>query len=92
MSRNQKIIIRNDFQKPLILCVEPWATEYGMLPNDEFEIISEDTKDDFYFHIVLNNERIIIFVEGGEVDYPQIYQDGEMLDFGHQRDLLEQIK
>ncbi len=90
MNRNQKIVVTNDFQKPIILCIEPWATEYGMMPNNEFEIISEDVKDDFYFHIVFENERITIFVEGGGGEnYPQIYQDGELLNYGHQRELVE---
>lgn len=83
--KNPKIKVSNGFQKPIILCTEPWATEYGMMPKDEFEIIAEDAKDDFYFHIAFDNERITVYVEGKGASYPQIYQDGELLDYGHNR-------
>ncbi len=86
MNENPKIRVSNDFQKPIILCIEPWAVEYGMMPKDEFEIIADDAKDDFYFHIVFDNERITVFVEGEGASFPQIYQDGELLDYGHNRD------
>lgn len=83
MSRNQKIVVKNNFQKSIILCIEPWATEYGMMPKDEFEIIGENTEDEFYFHIEFENERITIFVEGKSVSYPRIYQEEKLLDYGH---------
>ncbi len=81
-----KINVANDFQKPIVLCIEPWATEYGMMPKDEFEIVAEDAKDDVYFHLVFSSERITVFVEGKGVSYPRIYQDGKLLDYGHNRD------
>ena len=85
MNKNPKIKIGNDFQKPIILCIEPWATEYGMMPNDEFEIIADDAKDDSYFHIVFDNKRITVFVEGEGASFPQICQDGKLLGYGHNR-------
>lgn len=88
MNANPRIKISNDFQKPIVLCVEPWATEYGMMPNDEFEIVAEDAKDDFYFNIVFGDERVTIFVEEEGASFPQIYQDGELLDYGHNRNLV----
>lgn len=83
MSENRKIVITNKFQKPIILCIEPWATEYGMMPNDEFEIVPEDETDDFYYNLVFEDKRITIFVEGVETSFPQIYQDGKLLEYGH---------
>jgi hypothetical protein len=83
MSKNPKIIVENSFQKPIILCIEPWATEYGMMPKDVFEIVSEDKKSDGYFHIVFEIERITVYVEGQGTSYPQIYQDGKLLEYGH---------
>mgnify|MGYP006327071195 CR=1 FL=1 len=83
MSKNQKFVVENKFQKPIILCIEPWATEYGMMPDEKFEIVTNDEADNFYFHLVFENERIAIFVEGAGTSHPQIYQDGELLDYGH---------
>ena len=42
MSKNQKFVVENKFQKPIILCIEPWATEYGMMPDEKFEIVTND--------------------------------------------------
>jgi hypothetical protein len=83
MSKNQKIVVENNIQKPIIICIEPWATEYGMMPNDTFEIVPEDEESDVYFHLTFASERITVYVEGREVSYPQIYQDGKLLDYGH---------
>jgi hypothetical protein len=83
LNNNRKIVVKNDFQNSIILCVEPWAVEYGMMPNDEFEIIADNSVNDFYFHLVFGNKRITIFVEGGEISYPQVLQDGKLLDYGH---------
>ena len=83
MSNNQKIVVENNFQKPIIICIEPWATEYGMMPKDVFEIVPEDEESDVYFHVAFGSERITVYVEGQGVSYPQIFQDGKLLDYGH---------
>lgn len=88
MSKTQKIVIENSFQKPIILCIEPWATEYGMMPDDKFEIISENHGDNVYFYSAFQNGRIDVFVEGEETLHPQIYKDGELLDYGYNRNIL----
>lgn len=83
MNINQKIIIENNFQKPIILCIEPWAVEYGMMANEQFEIVSENEKEDGYFHVVFENERVTVFVEGNWRSYPQVLQNGKLLEYGH---------
>lgn len=83
MSKNQKIVVENNFQKPIILCIEPWATEYGMMPSDVFEIVPEDEETDVYFHLAFGDGRITVYVEGKRASYPQVLQDGEELEFRH---------
>lgn len=89
MSKNHKIIVRNDFQKPVTLWLEPWGADYGMMPNDEFEIIEEEATDDFFFQIDVKDENIFVWAEGGEAKYPKICQNGEELNCGYNR-FLEQ--
>lgn len=86
MKRTTKIIVSNDFDKPKILWLEPWGADYTMMPNEEFEIIEEESTDDFYFHIVFSkNNDLLVWAEGSEVTYPIVSQNGKELDCGHNR-------
>ena len=87
MNRNQKILVRNDFKNKITLWLEPWGADYGMMSNDEFEIIEEEASDDFYFYITFNKDNdISVFVEGSEAVYPIIKQSGKELSCGHNRE------
>lgn len=86
MSKNQKVLVRNNFDREITLWLEPWGADYGMEPNDEFEIIEEDASDDFYFYIVFNKDNdIIIYLEGVKASYPIIKQNDKELSCGHNR-------
>ncbi len=83
MKRSVKIRVSNNFSKPMTLWLEPWGADFGMMPDDEFEVIAGNASEDFYFHIVFNVE-IRLYVEG-QSDYPGIYQNGVELECGHKR-------
>jgi len=84
MKRPVKIIIENDSENFKTLYLEPWGEDYGMNPNDKFEIIEKEATDDFYFHIVCNQD-ILVWAEGQADAYPGIYKDGKELVCGHNR-------
>lgn len=71
----QKIRVTNYLTSFATLYLEPWGQDYGMFPNDEFEIIAEDVKDTFYFHIWHTDKDILVYSEGDRNDYPSIYQN-----------------
>lgn len=80
-----KIIIENSSENFKTLFLEPWGADYGMMPQDKFEIIDEEAEDDFYFHIVIEEKHILVWAEGSGSNYPIITQNGEELLCGHNR-------
>jgi hypothetical protein len=82
-----KVVVSNDSDELKTLMLEPWGEDYVMKPKDEFEIIEEDVED-VYFHIVYS-DYIAVYVEGTGNSYPRVYQNGEELECGHNRELLE---
>ena len=80
-----RIKISNNHPSFITLSLEPWGEDYGMFPNDEFEIIAEDADETCYFHIVYEDKVIFVYAEGKANYYPRVYQNGEELDCGHNR-------
>ncbi len=83
-----KVVVANDSDDLKTLMLEPWGEDYVMKPKDVFEIIEEDVED-VYFHVAVYSDYIAVYVEGNRNSYPRVYQDGEELDCGHNRELLE---
>ncbi len=81
----QKIRVTNDCSSFATLYLEPWGEDYGMFPNDEFEIVAADVEETFYFHISHTDKNIVIYAEGDLNAYPAIYQNGNLLSCGHKR-------
>lgn len=67
----------------MTLMLEPWGEDYGMLPNDKFEIIEKEAEEGFYFHILFGEKYIWVYAEGTGEIYPRVYQNGEELECGH---------
>lgn len=84
MKRETKIIVRNDSGKPKTLYLEPWGEDYGMMPDDEFEIIESEANENFYFHIDFNDD-ILVWANGQPDAYPRVYSKGKELLCGHNR-------
>jgi hypothetical protein len=84
MKRECRIKITNDFKSPKTLWIEPWAVDYGMMPDDEFEIIAEDPKPGFCFRVSIAEDALIVYIEGAGMRYPIVCQNGKELEFGHQ--------
>lgn len=72
-----KIKVRNEFFTNITLWLEPWGEDYGMFPNDEFEIIAKNVEKDFYFHVDFG-EDIKVWA-GGEVTDIGVYQNNNLL-------------
>lgn len=86
MKQSVKIKVTNDFSEPVTLFLEPWGADFGMMPNDEFEIIAENADEEFYFHFVFNKDiKDIQVYAKGQSDYPGVFQDGKELETGHNR-------
>jgi len=83
MSQAVKIIVRNEFSRHIILWLEPWGEDYGMLPNDEFEIIAKNVSKDFYFQVDFG-EDIKVWAEGQITDIG-VYKNNELLSCGYKR-------
>lgn len=81
----QRIRVTNECGKFTTLWLEPWASDFGMFPNDEFEIVATETDETFYFHVTYSNEDIIVYAVGGNGIYPTVYQNGEVLYSSHNR-------
>ena len=81
----QKIRVTNDCSVFATLYLEPWGEDYGMLPNDEFEIVAADVEETFYFHICHTDKDILVYAEGDRNAYPSVYQNGNLLSCGHNR-------
>lgn len=80
----QRIRISNDRSSFATLWLEPWGEDYGMFPNDEFEVVALDAEETFYFHVCYNNKDIMLYAEGKNT-YPSVYQNGKLLSCGHNR-------
>jgi hypothetical protein len=81
----QRIRVTNESSNFVTLWIEPWATDFGMFPNDEFEIVATETDETFYFHITYQHKDIIVYAVGGSGTYPTVYQNGNALPTGHNR-------
>ena len=77
--------ITNDRSTFVTLSLEPWGEDYGMFPNNEFEIIGEETDSTCYSHVCYFDTYIAVYAEGKANYYPRVYQNGELLDCGHNR-------
>ena len=83
--QTQRIRVTNERSDFATLLLEPWGSDFGMFPNDEFEIVATETDDTFYFHVSYTDKDIIVYAVGGSGTYPYIYQNGEELSTGHNR-------
>ncbi|MDQ3799815.1 MAG: hypothetical protein M3384_10205 [Acidobacteriota bacterium] len=84
MKTEQKIKVTNDSSSFLTLWLEPWGEDYGMFPNEEFEIIAAEAEDKFCFHIFYAENGIQAYAEG-DAKYVAVRQDGKLLSCGHNR-------
>jgi hypothetical protein len=83
MTKTTKIVARNEYSEFVTLYLEPWGEDYGMLPNDEFEIIAEHEDESFYFHLDFGKD-IKIWAQAQSIDIG-VYQNGVLLRCGHNR-------
>ncbi len=83
MKQIVRIKIRNEFSKVVTLLLEPWGEDYGMLPNDEFEIIAKVVDEHFYFQVDFG-ENITVWAEGQVIDIG-VYQNNKLLECGYNR-------
>jgi hypothetical protein len=81
--KQTKIRVRNEFPNSMTLWLEPWDEDYGMLPNDEFEVIAKDVDDKFYFQVDIGQEIKVWAV--GQVTDIAVYKDNQLLECGHNR-------
>jgi hypothetical protein len=81
----QRIRVTNESSNFVTLWIEPWATDFGMFPNDEFEIVAMETDETFYFHTTYQDKDIIVYPVEGSGTYPTVYQNGNALSTGHNR-------
>ena len=81
----QRITITNNNKSFVTLSLEPWGEDYGMNPNDKFEIIADDIEETFYFGISFEEHIIFVYAEGGRSSYPRVFKDGVELPCGHNR-------
>lgn len=88
MKRPYKVVISNDSDVLKTLMLEPCGEDYVMKPKDVFEIIEEDVED-VHFHVAVYSDYIAVYVEGNSYSYPRVYQGGEQLEIGYNRELLE---
>ena len=77
--------ITNDRSSFVTVMLEPWGEDYGMSPNNEFEIIAEDADETCYFHTCHDEDYIAVYAEGTVNYYPRIFQNGKLLECGHNR-------
>ena len=84
MNQEVEISVRNKFSKFVTLRLEPWGEDYGMLPDDTFEIIAKNVGKDFYFQIDFG-EDIKVWAEGQVVEIG-VYQNQKLLQCGHNRE------
>jgi hypothetical protein len=81
----QKIRVTNESSSFTTLWLEPWGEDYGMFPNDIFEILAIDVEETFYFHISRTDKDILVYAEGDPSSYPSVYQNSNLLSCGHNR-------
>ena len=80
----QRIKVTNDLKTFATLWLEPWGEDYGMNPDDEFEIIANEADETFCFHVEYFDKGVKVWVEG-DSKVPIVYQKGEELFCGHNR-------
>jgi hypothetical protein len=79
----RKIRICNKDTRTQTLWLEPWAEDYWLRPDEEFDIIARSVDEAFYFHVDFGNE-IVVYAEGQVTDIG-VYHAGSLLQCGHQR-------
>jgi hypothetical protein len=90
--KTEKIVIRNGFENPLLLSLEPWGEDYTLLKNEEVEIVAKDCHENFYYNVCFENDYIAVWAEGGNrSEYPRIYKNGEELDCGYNREFSPKL-
>ena len=83
MKKAARIKVSNNFPETIVLFLEPWGEDYWMKPKDEFEIIVKNIGEDFYFHVVFD-EDVTVYAEGQVTDIG-VYQNEKLLQYGHNR-------
>lgn len=58
------IKVSNDRSSPATLWLEPRSEDYGMSPDDEFEVVAVGAEEGFYFHIAYAEKGIKVYAEG----------------------------
>ena len=79
-----KIKLTNDRSTFLTMYLEPWGEDFGMSPGDEFEIIAVDASEDVHFHVISEDNKLKLYVEG-KVEEVTVYQRDVELSCGHNR-------
>jgi hypothetical protein len=83
MIKTAKIIVRNEYSEFVTLYLEPWGEDYGMLMNEEFEIIAKTEDEGFFFQVDFG-KNIIVWADGQIVDIG-VYHNAQLLQCGHNR-------
>ena len=79
-----RIRVSNDRSTFLTLWLEPWGEDYGMLANDEFDVIALEPEKTFYFQIDCGAKDMKVYAEG-DASQVSVYQNGEILACGRNR-------
>lgn len=79
-----RIDVRNSRSTPLTVWVEPWARDFTLLSEDEFSFVALMPGQDFYFHALWEDHRLLLCAVGSCEDVA-VYQSGVELFCGHNR-------
>jgi hypothetical protein len=55
----QRFVLRNERDRPLTLVLEPWATEYEILPRETLEVVEEAEESTESLEIQVESEYIV---------------------------------
>ena len=83
-SAKQRIRVSNVCSTFATLWLEPWGEDYGMLGEDEFEVVASEPEEGFYFHVGYGAKGMKIYAEGDATEV-SVYQNGQLLECGHNR-------
>jgi hypothetical protein len=83
------IEVSNDQDAPQVVYVEPWGSDYTLLPQEKLQVVAFGSTRTPWFTFAEADDAIQVYCE--DADDFQVYQDGKLLECGHQRGVQARV-
>jgi hypothetical protein len=78
-----KLGVFNERQTPHIICVEPWANDYTLMPREDLVVVAFNEESVPWFNVVEGEGWSQVYCE--QASHFQVFQGDRELECGHNR-------